>query len=185
MDSRRAGQFQLARRTGSRYLLGMSPDANGPYSKSSALLLWLAWIFGFGGIHRIYLGKPITGIIYLLTWGLFGVGQVFDLLTLGGLVDDANRRQLGGRAPRQLTAGGGYRPHPPPPVGDPTEMARLKLLQAAKAHGNQLSVTQGVMATGKTFKEVEAMLDAMAKSGYVGIGNDDDTGAVVYTFGKL
>lgn len=147
--------------------------------------MWFAWIFGFGGIHRIYLGKPITGILYLATWGLFGVGQVIDLLTMGSLVDEANRKQLGGRAPMQLTSGGGYRPIPQPAAGNPKEMARLKLLQAAKAHGNQLSVTQGVMATGKTFKEVEDMLDEMAKSGYVGIGNDDDTGAVVYTFGQL
>jgi TM2 domain-containing membrane protein YozV len=163
----------------------MSRQVKGPYSKSSALLMWLAWIFGFGGIHRIYLGKPITGILYLATWGLFGVGQVIDLLTMGSMVDEANRRELGGRAPKQLTAGGGFQHIPRAPVGDPTEMARLKLLQAAKNNGNQLSVTQGVMATGKTFKEVEAMLDEMAKSGYVGIGNHESTGAVVYTFGEL
>ena len=163
----------------------MSPESRGPYSRTAALATWLAWIFGFGGIHRIYLGKPITGILYLFTWGLFGVGQVIDLLTMGSMVDEANRKQLGGRVPRQLTTGGGFRPMVPAPSGTPAEMARLKLLQAAKAHGNQLSVTQGVMATGKTFKEVEDMLDEMAKSGYVGIGNDDNTGAVVYTFGQL
>lgn len=163
----------------------MSPEIRGPYSKSSALVMWLAWIFGFGGIHRIYLGKPITGILYLATWGLFGVGQVIDLLTMNSMVDEANRKQLGGTAPMQLTAGYGYQPMAQAPAGSSTEMARLKLLQAAKSHGNQLSVTQGVMATGKTFKEVEDMLDEMAKSGYVGIGNDDNTGAVVYTFGEL
>jgi TM2 domain-containing membrane protein YozV len=147
--------------------------------------MWFAWIFGFGGIHRIYLGKPITGIIYLLTWGLFGVGQVYDLLTMGRLVDEANAKQLGGIAPRALLNPPQTWQAPQAPVGDPTELARLKLLNAAKEHGNQLSVTQGVMATGKTFEEVEAMLDKMAKSGYVGIDNDANTGAVVYTFGDL
>ncbi len=163
----------------------MNASSEGPYSKNTALLMWFAWIFGFAGIHRIYLGKPVTGIIYLLTWGLLGVGQVIDLLTMRSLVEGANRRELGGTAPRQLTSGLGYWPQPQAPSVDPTELARLKLLEAAKSHGNQISVTQGVMATGKTFAEVEAILDEMAKSGYVGIGNDDVTGAVVYTFGQL
>lgn len=160
----------------------MSRDNSGPYNKSGALLMWFAWIFGFGGIHRIYLGKPISGVIYLLTWGLFGVGQVFDLLTLNRLVAEANAKQLGGFTPLQLSS-----PEVPIPTiqDDPMELARLKLLNAAKEHGNQLSVTQGVMATGKTFEQVEELLDVMAKSGYVGIDNDPKTGAVVYTFGDL
>jgi hypothetical protein len=41
------------------------------------------------------------------------------------------------------------------------------------------------MVTGKPFEIVEAELDAMARSGYVGISNDPDTGMVVYTFGQL
>lgn len=165
----------------------MIHEGTGPYSKSSALLMWFAWIFGFGGIHRIYLGKPITGVIYLLTWGLFGVGQVYDLLTMGRLVDEANAKQLkGGYAPKALlTSEQTQWPPPQAPVGDPEELARMKLLNAAKTHSNRLSVTQGVMATGKTFAEVETMLDSMAQSGYVGIDNDPNTGAVVYTFGDL
>jgi hypothetical protein len=41
------------------------------------------------------------------------------------------------------------------------------------------------MATGKAFKEVEHALDDMAKSGYVDITNEPDTGIVVYRFGEL
>jgi hypothetical protein len=41
------------------------------------------------------------------------------------------------------------------------------------------------MATGKSFAEVEAELDAMAKSGYVGIDVDEETGRVTYAFGEL
>jgi TM2 domain-containing membrane protein YozV len=165
----------------------MSGRNEGPYSKSSAVLLWFAWIFGFGGVHRIYLGKPISGVIYLLTWGLLGVGQLVDLLRLGSMVDMANAKELrAAPGPRGLLPS-----HSPPPrtvkspPGDPEELARLKLLNAAAEHGNVLSVTQGVMATGKSFKEVETLLDQMAKSGYVGIDNDPDTGAVIYTFGEL
>ncbi|MCP4449754.1 MAG: TM2 domain-containing protein [Myxococcales bacterium] len=165
----------------------MNDKSSGPYSKNSAVLLWFAWIFGFGGVHRIYLGKPVTGVLYLLTWGLFGVGQVLDLVRLGGMVERANAKELrAGRGPHGLLAKqNSIGLLPQGPTGDPEELARLKLLAAAAKHGNALSVTQGVMATGKTFKEVEKLLDQMAKSGYVGIDNDPTTGAVVYTFGEL
>lgn len=56
----------------------------------------LAWIFltflGVFGIHRFYLGKWLTGLIWLCTGGLFLVGYLYDLWTLNSQVDDANLR---------------------------------------------------------------------------------------------
>ena len=55
----------------------------------------LAWIlltfFGLFGVHRFYLEKWPTGIIYLLTAGLFGVGYIYDYWTLNGQLDEFNR----------------------------------------------------------------------------------------------
>ena len=55
----------------------------------------LAWIlltfFGLFGVHRFYLEKWPTGIIYLLTAGLFGVGYIYDYWTLNGQLDEYNR----------------------------------------------------------------------------------------------
>lgn len=56
----------------------------------------LAWILltflGLFGAHRFYLGKWITGLIYLVSGGLFGIGWLFDLWTLNQQVSDRNRR---------------------------------------------------------------------------------------------
>ena len=57
-------------------------------SKGVAYLLWL--FLGAVGAHRFYLGKIGTGLIYLCTLGLFGVGLIYDLFTLGGQVDTYN-----------------------------------------------------------------------------------------------
>lgn len=56
----------------------------------------IAWIllvfFGIFGIHRFYLGKWITGIIYLLTGGFFLVGLLYDFWTLNDQISEVNRR---------------------------------------------------------------------------------------------
>ena len=60
----------------------------------------VAWVLltflGIFGIHRFYMGKWITGIIYLLTGGLVGLGLLYDLWTLNGQVSEINRRELFG-----------------------------------------------------------------------------------------
>jgi TM2 domain-containing membrane protein YozV len=57
-------------------------------SKGVAFLLWL--FLGLFGGHRFYLGKIGTGILYLCTLGVFGIGWIIDLFTLGGQVDTYN-----------------------------------------------------------------------------------------------
>lgn len=62
-----------------------------------AYLLWCLIFVGLGGIHRIYAGKVITGLIWLLTGGLLLVGQIIDLFLIPGMVDYANlKRQVRG-----------------------------------------------------------------------------------------
>ena len=55
----------------------------------------LSWIFltfaGFFGVHRFYLGKWVTGLIWLLTGGLFLMGWLYDLWTLNTQIDEVNR----------------------------------------------------------------------------------------------
>lgn len=57
----------------------------------------VAWVLltflGIFGAHRFYLEKWISGIIYLLTGGLLGVGYLYDLWTLNDQVTLVNQRQ--------------------------------------------------------------------------------------------
>ncbi len=60
----------------------------------------VAWVLltflGIFGIHRFYIGKWFTGLIYLLTGGLLGLGLLYDLWTLNEQVSRANiQSQLG------------------------------------------------------------------------------------------
>jgi TM2 domain-containing membrane protein YozV len=56
-------------------------------------LAWFLLTFlGIFGIHRFYLGKWITGILYLLTGGLLGLGILYDFWTLNEQVSEINRR---------------------------------------------------------------------------------------------
>jgi len=48
------------------------------YNICWALLTFL----GYLGIHRFYMGKILTGILWLATGGLLGLGWLYDLWTL-------------------------------------------------------------------------------------------------------
>jgi TM2 domain-containing membrane protein YozV len=175
---------------------------DGPNSKGVAFLLWLACFCGFFGIHRFYLGRWGSGLLYFFTFGLFGVGQLVDLIRLPGMVTEENMKHAAFRAlaekhalqgghVRQLSAHAQLGNAGLLPVGSVTTDAetsdalRMQLVQAAAKHGGHLSVTQGVMATGKSFQQIEDTLDDMVKSGYVSIDNDENTGIVIYRFGQL
>jgi TM2 domain-containing membrane protein YozV len=72
----------------------MAEDASsrfrrGPYDYTIG---WVLLTFlGLFGVHRFYLGKILTGVLYLLTGGLLGVGVVYDFLTLNTQIDELNR----------------------------------------------------------------------------------------------
>ena len=54
----------------------------------------VAWVLltflGLLGVHRFYMGKVVTGIIYLLTVGLLGIGYLYDFWTLNDQITVVN-----------------------------------------------------------------------------------------------
>lgn len=51
-------------------------------SRFLAILLCVLGLFGFAGLHRLYVGKYVSGILYFLTAGGFFIGTIYDLWTL-------------------------------------------------------------------------------------------------------
>jgi TM2 domain-containing membrane protein YozV len=72
---------------------GMDRDADLRFT-TGALDYNVAWILltflGLFGVHRMYMGKWLTGILYLLTGGLLGVGYIYDYWTLNAQLSELN-----------------------------------------------------------------------------------------------
>ena len=61
---------------------------DGPYRYDFA---WLLLTFGgLFGLHRFYIGKVWTGLLYLVSGGLFGAGILYDYWTLNEQVSIEN-----------------------------------------------------------------------------------------------
>ena len=71
----------MARRADRRYVAGPKD-----YSLAWILLTFL----GVFGVHRFYLGKWGTGILYLVTLGIFGIGLIYDFWTLNSQISELN-----------------------------------------------------------------------------------------------
>jgi len=56
---------------------------------------WVLLTFlGLFGIHRMYMGKWISGVLYLVTAGIFGLGVLYDFLTLNDQINMINSQEM-------------------------------------------------------------------------------------------
>lgn len=75
---------------------GMNKDADIRFhdGEISYNIAWLLLTFtGLLGIHRMYIGKWFTGILYLCTAGLMGVGYIYDFWTLNDQISLENGQE--------------------------------------------------------------------------------------------
>ncbi|MGV2831882.1 TM2 domain-containing protein [Myxosarcina sp. GI1(2024)] len=160
------------------------------HRKGSSYVLWLGILFGLGGLHRLYNGKVTTGILWLCTGGLFGIGQIIDLFLIPRMVEAKEKQLLTDsnsswnsfcdhshtlpKSELMLESGQAM-----------VDSSIAKLVKVAESTGGELSVTQGVIATGLKFIEVEDLLNELVKTDYVEIDNDPKTGTVIYRFREL
>ena len=159
-------------------------------SLGAAIALW--FVAGGFGAHRFYLGRPhavtmlvltLTGVVTaILIVGFFllaavGIWVIVDVFSLAAWVNESNARASG------LLPAAGPQPEAQAIKPEPAELMTL-LLREAERHGNQLTVKQGVLATGRTFNEVAECLNGMVDSGYVDVDNAKGSGVVIYVFGE-
>src|SRR5260221_4450017 len=148
-------------------------------------MLWAACFMGVCGLQRLYSGKIGTGLLYLFTFGLFGIGQFVDLFLIPRMVEDANNRlALEGVDVRQLGRGGARAALTGKRIPRTTEEFQVALVQAAMQHGGKLSASEAVSETGRGFKEVKRQLDEMVVNGFIEMDSDDE-GQEFYRFPGL
>lgn len=151
--------------------------------KGIAYILWAGMFLGVCGLQRLYAGKIGTGLLYLFTFGLLGIGQVVDLFLIPRMIEDANNR-IEGLDPAILGRGGAAALITGKRAPRTTEEFQVSLVQAAEKNGGKLSVSEAVSETGRGFTEVKKQLDQMALNGYIELDSDDE-GNTYYRFPGL
>ncbi len=136
-----------------------------------AYLLWSLWLLGFAGIHRFYLGKPISGLIWFLTWGLFGMGQIFDLFFSPGMVEEKNC---------QLRARLCVAQYVQLPPSNGSSRSDTHLILKLLSERPEATLADCVLATGQEVSKVKALLEQMQRDELIEVDNRESDGAIVY-----
>lgn len=77
------------------YVSPYSPSPYGVSDKEWLVALLLCIFLGGIGVHRFYTGKIGTGVLYIFTFGLFGIGALVDLIMIAcGSFTDCYKRPL-------------------------------------------------------------------------------------------
>lgn len=151
------------------------------YSTGIAYLLWFISGFGALGFHRFYMGKFGTGLLYLFTGGLFGVGCVYDLLTIPIQVREANLR-IGWRnalLDRPIREVGGYSARNR--ESERRETLERVILRTAKKNSGVTTPTEVALEGDCTLDAAKTALDKLVEKGYAEL-RVNKNGGLVYFF---
>ena len=74
----------------------VSPRELGPPSNANrTTALLLAIFLGWLGAHRFYVNRPLSGLIWLVTFGFLGIGALYDVIMIAtGEFRDSEERRL-------------------------------------------------------------------------------------------
>lgn len=149
-----------------------------PKSPGIAYLLLGMSIFGLAGLHRFYLGRPFTGLLWLITFGLFGLGTLVDLFYVPLMTEMENRRLGFGSKSLPDPGGPGRLPALPPPSPEQA------VLQAARKNDGRVTVPMAALETGLSLQKAKRVLERMCKEGHAERDVSSE-GAPLYVFPGL
>jgi TM2 domain-containing membrane protein YozV len=136
------------------------------HSLALSYLLWCLCLLGIFGVQRIYNRKPLSGLLWLFTFGLCGLGQLIDLLLLPRLVRQANQS-----LPPQAAA------------ADTVALERQLLALARRSGARGFTLNDAVLdlqlPPGVDSAMVRAEIQRLLYSELLDVGNDE-RGRVVY-----
>ncbi len=105
-----------------------------------------AFLFHWGifGIHRFYLGRYLSGVVWLLTAGLFGIGVFFDIFLTGAYVrfwneDHKADRPAAGASASDRFSRSTSKPYKAPKPAKPAKKKKTKAAKSGKSTASQNS----------------------------------------------
>jgi TM2 domain-containing membrane protein YozV len=161
------------------------------YSTGIAYLLWLIGCFGFLGFHRLYLGKIGTGLLWMFTGGLLGIGSIYDLITLSrqvkeenfkrAIIDDAIRSNAGSSW-RNVDDGQSRI------ISDKYNSEKHNVehivLKVAKANKGIITASELALASKSSIEEAKKTLDVLVSKGHAEL-RVRQSGSLVYVIPDL
>ncbi len=155
------------------------------YSTGVAYFLWLISGFGALGFHRFYLGKFGTGLLYMFTGGLMGIGSIYDLLTLPFQVHEANLRNGYRQA---IWGSGGFNRFSNDSRYERTaakkETIERVILKVAKKNNGIVTPSEVALEGGFDLDETKKALEKLVSTGFAEI-RVKKTGTYVYFFSEF
>jgi len=140
-------------------------------SVALSYLLWCTCLLGVCGLQRFYNRKPLSGTLWLLSFGLCGIGQLLDLLLIQDMVRQANQALL----LEEALAGNTKAEHPP---------LERQLLQLARRAGRDgFTINDALLELHLPAQSdstvVGAEIERLLLNHLLDVGNDE-RGRVVY-----
>lgn len=154
----------------------------------TAYLLWALSFCGLCGLHRFYLGQPVPGILYLLTFGICGIGQLIDLFLIPGEVRTANLQANNGAVNSQNIV-----VHVGNATRESTDNQRTQRINQASRKPKSLdhlvleecsgpvgiSLSQIIIATGEPIENIKKVIEKLSEENLLS-QEISDSGIILY-----